>query len=203
VALGCRLLVGLVLTGAAHGGSIDRLKNFMRDAHSLRAEFEQSVYGTPDKPAAASRGKMQMERPGKFRWEYTQPFKQLIVGDGEKVWIWDPDLNQVTVRKMRVALGSSPAALLAGNNEIEKNFNLKDAGSRDGMEWLDAAPKGGEGNIESVRLAFKGNSLARMELKDSFGQVTVIRFSSVQKNPLLGEDLFRFTPPRGADVLEE
>ena len=147
---------------------------------------------------------MQFVRPGKFRWVYQKPYEQLIVGDGEKFWLHDVELNQVTVKKLDAALGSSPAALLSGNNEIERSFVLKDTGERDGLEWLQALPKAKDTSFEKILMAFNAQSdLVVMELYDAFGQKTVLRFSNMQRNPQLATQLFKFVPPKGADVLGE
>ena len=140
-------------------------------------------------------------RPGKFRWTYVKPYAQLIVGDGSKVWIYDEDLKQVTVKKLDQALGSTPAALLAGNNEAMRAFNLSDQGAKGGLEWLEALPRDKEGNFERIRMGFGSSGLEVMELLDSFGQTTVLKFTSLQRNPRLDPGLFRFSPPKGADVI--
>jgi outer membrane lipoprotein carrier protein len=130
-----------------------------------------------------------------------KPYAQLIVGDGSRVWIYDEDLKQVTVKKLDQALGSTPAALLAGNNEAMRAFMLSDKGARDGLEWLEALPRDKEGNFEKIRMGFGSSGLEVMELVDSFGQTTVLRFESLERNPKLDPGLFRFSPPRGADVI--
>ena len=147
---------------------------------------------------------MQFVRPGKFRWVYQKPSEQLIVGDGEKFWLHDVELNQVTVKKIDAALGSSPAALLSGNNEIERGFKLKDSGTKDNLEWLQATPRTQDTSFEKVLMAFNAQSeLVVMELQDVFGHTTVLRFSKLQRNPQLSPQLFKFAPPKGADVLGE
>lgn len=188
---------------AAHAGSVDSLRAFVRESQTARAQFSQTVLDRNGRATSLASGVMAFSRPGKFRWTYEKPYAQLIVGDGAKLWIYDKDLNQVTVRKLDEALGSSPAALLAGNNEIERFFNLTDAGSRDGLEWLDAAPKSSDTMFAAVRMGFAGASLKQMELKDSFGQTTIIRFDKLERNPKLPADQFRFAPPQGADVIGE
>lgn len=199
--LGC--LGAVAFAAPAHAQSIERLKNFIRETHSARAEFSQTVLDKDARPKERSSGTMQFSRPGKFRWEYLKPSAQVIVGDGEKLWLWDPDLNQATVKKMHAALGSSPAALLAGSDAIEKSFALKDGGKKDGLEWVEATSRDPESTFESMRMGFSGNSLAAMELKDNFGQTTLLRFAKLEKNPRLAADVFKFTPPAGADVIGE
>ena len=180
---------------------IDSLKNFVRGTQSARADFEQRVVDKNQRKVSQANGVMQFSRPGKFRWLYQKPYEQVIVGDGVKVWVHDTELNQVTVRKLDQALGSSPAALLAGNNEIEKFFNLKNIGARDGLEWLEATPKSKESSFENVRMGFDRQTLKVMELRDNFGQTTVIHFSKMERNPKLAANQFHFTPPPGADVI--
>ena len=188
---------------AAHADSLDRFKTFLRDTQSARAEFEQKVYGRGGKLTQESSGSFVFQRPGRFRWTYAKPVDQLIVGDGERVWIYDRDLNQVTVRRLSRALGSTPAALLAGASDVEKAFELRDAGSRDGLEWMEAKPKECEAGFELVRMGFGPQGLQAMELIDHFGHTTRLRFSNLRPNPKLDPAEFRFEPPPGADVLGE
>ena len=147
---------------------------------------------------------MQFERPGKFRWAYEKPYEQLIVGDGDQIWFYDRDLNQVTVRDLDMAIGSSPAALLAGSSDIEKSFDLTEIGLQGDAEWLEARPKARESTFEWVRLGFtpKG-ALKAMELHDNFGQTTILTFSHLEQNPKLKPELFKFSPPEGADVIRD
>jgi len=188
---------------AASASSLDALRSFLRDTHTARAQFSQMVVDKKMTSVQQASGTMEFARPGRFRWVYQKPYEQLIVGDGHKLWMYDADLNQVTVRKLDQAIGASPAALLAGSNEIEKNFDLKDLGRRGSQDWLEAIPKGKESSFESVRMGFNGDILETMELRDHFGQTTVIRFSSVERNPKLSPNAFKFTPPKGADVIGE
>lgn len=196
---------------SAHAGAIDKLKTFIAATRSAQANFTQEVLDQNGKKIQSASGIMQFQRPGKFRWTYQKPYEQLIVGDGSKFWLYDADLNQVTVRKLDAALGSSPAALLSGSNEIERGFTLTENGNRDGLEWLQATPKGkGPGNKEqdssfnSILMAFNPQAeLVVMELSDMFGHKTVLRFSAMQRNPKISEQLFKFTPPKGADVLSD
>jgi outer membrane lipoprotein carrier protein len=191
----------ILAMGNASAGGVDRLREFVDGAKTLRAQFSQTVLDRAGKVTNESSGTMQFSRPGKFRWEYTKPYPQLIVGDGQKLWIWDSDLNQVTVKKLSDSLGSSPAALLAGSNEIERSFTLIDGGDKDGLDWLQAQPKDRDTTFESIRMGFGDAGLQIMELVDSFGQKTVIRFAKIEKNPKLGAAMFKFTPPKDADVV--
>lgn len=188
---------------AAHAGSLDQLKTFLTDAKTLKANFEQTVSDGSGKIIQRSTGSMEFARPGKFRWEYQKPYQQLVVGDGEKLWLFDPDLNQATVRKLDKAIGSSPAALLAGDAEIDNNFKLKDAGAQNNLNWVLATPKSTESTFEWVRMGFGDSGLSVLELKDNFGQTTVIKLTNVQLNGKLPTTDFSFTPPKGADVISD
>lgn len=191
----------IALPGLAHADAIQRLHDFVRDTKTLSGRFNQTVYDNNGRKSQETSGELFFSRPGKFRWVYHKPYEQLIVGDGKKIWIYDADLEQVTVKKLDQSIGESPAALLAGNNDIDRHFNLKDGGTKDDIEWLEATPKSKEGTFEQVRLGFRGNALVAMELKDNFGQKTLLKFSEMKNNPAFGTDLFRFKPPKGADIL--
>ena len=187
----------------AEAGAIDQLNRFLQETRTLKADFAQVVVARGGRKPQESSGTVAISRPGKLRWEIIKPYPQLVVGDGEKIWIYDPELKQVTVRKAGQALGGSPAALLAGKNELERDFVLKEAGEAEGMAWVEATPKQSESGFEKVRLGFAGADLRGMELHDNFGQVTHIRFSKLVRNPNLPADTFRFVPPAGADVVGE
>jgi outer membrane lipoprotein carrier protein len=191
----------VLLATAVCAASIDRYREFLNSTHAARAAFEQKVYDRNGKLVQESKGSFVFQRPGRFRWVYDKPADQVIVGDGKRVWIYDRQLNQVTVRKMEAALGSTPAALLAGGTGVEKAFELADGGEQDGLEWMLARPRQQEAGFESVRMGFHGNDLLAMELKDQFGQTTRLRFSHLQRNPKVDPESFRFDPPKGADVL--
>ena len=200
-----KTLLGLLACAwsfAVQADATGKLKNFIASTHSGQADFTQAVLDKNGKKIQSASGTMQFVRPGKFRWTYQKPYEQLIVGDGEKFWLHDVELNQVTVKKLDAALGSSPAALLSGNNEIERSFVLKDIEERDGLEWLQASPKAKDTSFEKILMAFSAQSdLVIMELHDAFGQKTVLYFSNLQRNPQLSPQLFKFEPPKGADVL--
>lgn len=200
------VFLSFVLPLSAYAAATDKLKNFIASTHSAQANFTQEVLDKSGKRIQSATGTMQFVRPGKFRWVYQKPFEQLIVGDGEKFWLHDVELNQVTVRKIDAALGSSPAALLSGSNEIERGFELKDNGTKDNLdlEWLQATPRAQDTSFEKILMAFNAQSeLIIMELYDAFGHTTVLRFSKMQRNPQLSSQLFKFVPPKGADVLGE
>ncbi len=197
------ILLGWVLAGSAWAAGTDRLNTFMTDTQSAKSEFSQRIVDRSGKVTQESRGTLEFARPGKFRWTYVKPYNQLIVGDGSKVWIYDPDLNQVSIRKIDAALGSTPAALLSGNNDAMKAFVLKDEGTRDGLEWVLATPRQKEANFERIRIGFSAAGLAAMELTDAFGQQTLLKFLTMERNPRIDPSTFQFTPPKGADVIGE
>lgn len=199
-----RLVLSLVLLAAAtavDAGGIDRLNQFMTVTQAATADFEQRIYGREGKVVQESRGTFAFSRPGRFRWAYVKPYAQLIVGDGARVWIYDEELRQVTVRKLDVALGATPAALLAGSNAALKAFTLTDGGAKDGLEWVEAVPREQESSFERIRMGFGFSGIERMELTDTFGQTTELRFTDFQRNPRVDAALFRFVPPPGADVI--
>ena len=193
-------VLALAVPGA-HASSLERFSDFISQTLTARGQFEQKIFDQNRKLLQQSSGVLAFSRPGKFRWNYVKPYTQLIVGDGSRVWIYDEDLKQVTVKKLDLALGSTPAALLAGNNEAMRAFRLSDKGAKDGLEWLEAVPREKEGNFERIRMGFGSTGLEVMELLDSFGQTTVLRFESLEHNPKLDPGLFRFSPPKGADVI--
>jgi len=198
------LLLLLLLPGVALGAAtVEELKALLRETTTARAHFAQIVLDSNMKTLQQVTGTMQFSRPGKFRWEYDKPYEQTIVGDGARVWLYDKDLNQVTVRRFDRAIGSSPAALLAGSNEIEKDYALTGLKSRDGLDWLEAVPRTRDTAFERINLGFGKSGLEAMELRDQFGQITVIKFSTIERNAKLAPELFRFTPPKGADVISE
>jgi len=197
------LLAVLLAPALALGSGVERFQSYLRSTQTARADFEQKVYDRERKLVQQSKGSFAFLRPGRFRWTYAQPYPQLIVGDGKRVWIYDEDLNQVTVRAMARALGSTPAALLAGAADVERAFELADAGQRDGLEWVQAKPREREAGFELIRLGMGAAGVQAMELVDQFGQTTVLRFSNIARNPTLDPSAFRFTPPKGADVLGE
>ncbi|MBK9392677.1 MAG: outer membrane lipoprotein chaperone LolA [Uliginosibacterium sp.] len=190
-------------SGVASAAALDQLHQFLDVTKTARANFSQKVINKSGKAGQLASGSMAFARPGKFRWEYQKPYSQLIVGDGSKLWTYDKELNQVVVKPMGSALGATPAALLAGGNDMEKNFSLTEGGAEDGMEWLNAEPKSKDAGFERMRIAFKGGVPQVMEVRDNFGQTTLLLFAGFERNPSLPSDSFRFSPPKGADVVGE
>ena len=197
--------VGLlwVFCGNSFAAGPDQFKAFIADTQTARAGFSQSVAAKSGRKPQLSQGTFAFSRPGKFRWIYEQPYYQLIVSDGQKLWIYDKDLNQVSVKQLGQALGSSPAALLAGDAALEKHFVIKDGGSSEGLDFIEATPRGQDNSFERVRIGFRDNLPQLMEVHDNFGQTTTLRFSRFERNPALPAALFHFVPPKGADIIGE
>ncbi len=187
--------------GVAWADSVADLKSWLRDTRTLKAEFAQTSVGGIG--GGKSQGTMAISRPGKFRWSITKPYTQLMVGDGSRIWLYDPELKQVIVRPSQKALGGTPAALLAGDNEADQRFNFKADGAHAGAEWVIAEPKQNDTGFVRIRIGLAGNELKGMILEDSFGQTTTLVFSNVVRNGDAPASLFRFTPPAGADVLKQ
>ena len=197
----------MLVASSASAAAIERLHQFLETTKTVRANFTQIVVAKNGKRPQQSSGVMIFSRPGKFRWQIEKPYAQLLVGDGEKIWIYDPDLRQVTVKKAGNALGGTPAALLAGGSggksSLEKSFTLREAGEREGLEWLEAIPKSQESGFEKLLLGFSGSDLKAMDLLDNFGQTTSLLFSSLERNPAISPSLLSFKPPAGVDVISE
>jgi outer membrane lipoprotein carrier protein len=210
VAIGASLLVAQ----QAFASGTEQLKAFVAQVHSARGDFVQQEVRAPSKAQQAasdavqvmpknttSSGTFVFARPGKFIWSYEKPYQQVLQADGDKLYVYDKDLNQVTVRTLGGALGASPAAILFGSNDLDKNFTLHDAGVKGGIDWLELIPKAKDTQFQSVGIGFKDGNLQAMELHDVFGNVTLLTFSNIQKNPPLPADAFKFTVPKGADVI--
>lgn len=202
----CASALLAVAAPAVQAAATDQLQTFVTTVKSARGEFTQrQVKGKGDnvKITGTSSGTFAFARPGKFTWRYTKPYDQLLQADGQTLFIFDKDLNQVTERKLDGALGSSPAAILFGSNDLSKNFVIKDGPVRDGIEWLELTPKSKDTQFERIGIGFKNGGLEAMELLDAFGNTTLLTFTGMQKNPALPADTFRFTPPKGADVIKQ
>ena len=198
-----RFLVLLLLSFSASAGGLDDFLAFNAATRTATARFEQQVLDREGKVVERASGTFAFARPGKFRWTYDKPHQQVLVGDGVKLWIHDPDLNQVTVKRIDAAISSTPAALLAGRDDITALFTLRDAGSAEGLSWVEASPKAQDTGFERVRLGLQGKTLAAMELHDQLGGRTMLRFSDLKANAAISLDTFKFTAPKGADVIED
>src|ERR1700761_2389873 len=212
-----RVAIGASLLVAQHAfaSGTEQLKAFVTQVHSARGDFVQQEVRAPSKAQGASdalstsgisktgtsSGTFTFARPGKFIWQYEKPYAQLLQADGDKLYVYDKDLNQVTVRSLGGALGASPAAILFGSNDLDKNFTLRDAGVKAGIDWLELIPKAKDTQFQSVGIGFRDGNLQAMELHDVFGNVTLLTFSNIEKNPSLPANQFKFVVPKGADVI--
>ena len=197
------------LAAAAHAGAIDSLENFVRNAKTGHADFTQVITapprdGQPGKTRSSS-GSFDFQRPNRFRFEYRKPFEQTIVADGQTVWLFDKDLNQVSQRKQVKVLANTPAAVIAASPDLEsikRDFELQPLPDQDGLQWVQATPRQKEGQLTSMKIGFRGEQLAALEIQDSFGQRSVLTFNNMQVNTSVNPQTFHFTPPKGADVLQ-
>ena len=208
-----RPLVVLVLTAAVasvRAGGLESLESFVKTAASGRADFTQVVTAPAREGQAArsktSTGTFEFARPNRFRFHYLKPFEQTIVADGQTLWLHDVDLNQVTARKQSQVLGSTPAALIAAAPDLgalRKDFNLEAAPDQGGLQWVQATPRAKDGQLSSVKVGFRGNELAALEIFDSFGQRSVMSFERMQLNKPVAPEAFQFKPPAGVDVVRQ
>jgi len=198
------LLLPLLLAAqTANADGMSSVKVFYEQTKSVRANFHQVVTDKQGRKVQEVDGEMQLKRPNKFRWDYHKPYEQQIISDGNQVWLYDTELAQVTVRELNKSIGSSPAALLAGGEAIDKSFKLINAVRKDSLEWVSAIPKDKESGFSKILMGFKDNKIQEMSLIDSFGHTTKIIFSQVEVNPSLEEKSFLFKPPQGVDVVGE
>ena len=182
---------------------IEALHRFISDTKTAQADFTQTVLNKDGSVKQQATGTVIFSRPGKFRWTYATPFKQIIVGDDDKIYLYDVDLAQVTIKHLDPAMGGSPAALLAGDNSMEKFYLLKDAGSHDGLSWLIATPKQKDSAFRQIAMGFDQHSLVEMKIYDNFGTTTAIKLSQMARNLKLPADAFKFIPPAGVDVISD
>ena len=202
--------VSLALVGSAWAGGMESLEGFVKTVKSGRADFTQTVTapsrdGEPSR-VKTSTGTFEFQRPGKFKFDYKKPFAQSIVADGQTLWLYDADLNQVTQRPQAQTLGSTPAALIAAAPDLralQNDFTLEAGPDRDGLQWVKATPKSKDGQLQSVQVGVQGDALAALEILDSFGQRSVLRFSKVEVNPSLAASAFAFKAPAGADIVKQ
>lgn len=183
-------------------GPVETLREFVQNVRSGQGRFTQTVTSPDGKRRKVSQGVFEFQRPDRFRFVYAKPFEQTIVADGQKVWLHDPELNQVSVRRLSQALGATPAALLAGGS-LDKDFELAAQPARDGLEWAQATPRQRDGAIQTMRVGFRGKDLAALEILDQFGQRSMLQFPDFKANAAVLPEQFRFTPPPGADLIEQ
>ncbi|ULJ70400.1 outer membrane lipoprotein chaperone LolA [Wielerella bovis] len=189
-----------VLAATANAGGIDALRQFNNDADGISGTFTQTVQSR--KKTQTSSGSFQILRPGLFKWEYSKPYQQKIIGDGKHIWLYDVDLKQITQSNQDQTIGDSPAAILSNKTALDASYSLKEDGKKDGVDYVLATPKKANAGYQFIRIGFKGNTLAAMELKDSFGNQTTIRFNNVNTKPNLSRSAFTFTPPKDVDILK-
>lgn len=182
-------------------GGLETLHKFNNDTDGISGQFTQTVQSK--KRLQTTSGNFSIQRPGLFRWEYIKPYKQTIVGDGKNVWLYDQDLAQVTKRSQNQTIGDSPAAILSNKSALNANYTLTEDGSAEGINYIRAKPKRNNTGYQNIRIGFRGDNLAKMDLKDSFGNQTTIIFSNINTKPKFDRSIFKFTPPKGVDVLSE
>ena len=207
------LIATLLIAAAAHStwaNGLDSLEKFIKTVKTGRTDFTQVVTAPPKDGQAArtkkSSGSFEFSRPGRFKFVYKKPFEQFIVADGQTLWLFDVDLNQVTARKQAQALGSTPAALIASASDmsaLQADFTLTAVPDSEGLEWVQATPKAKDSSLEHVRVGFKGADLAALDILDSFGQLSSMRFTTLQSNVALEPNSFAFKPPAGADLIRQ
>lgn len=197
-------LAAMALTaaiGLSHAGGIAELQNFNSHFNSVSGQFSQTVQNK--KHTQQTSGSFAIQRPGLFRWEYTAPYKQIIVGDGKTVWLYDEDLAQVTKRAQNQTIGDTPAAILSDKTALNSNYHLAEDGSENGTSYVKATPKRQNTGYQYIRIGFQNSQLISMQLKDSFGNQTSIQFSNINLQPQLSRQQFQFTPPKGVDILTQ
>jgi outer membrane lipoprotein carrier protein len=196
-------LLALLFSTAAFAGARDDLNAFTQGLKGLEGQFTQTVFDANGKLKESSSGRLALSAPRLFRWEYTKPYEQLVIADGSKVWVYDPDLSQVTVRAQGAEEHNSPLATLIDPARLDRDFDVVETGTRDGLDWLELTPKQDENAaFQSARLGFDASGLARMEVVDMLGQRTQISFSGWKKNPAFAKGTFRYTPGKGVDVVD-
>lgn len=198
----CLLLLLGLTAGSAGAGGKDRLEAFLSGVESLQARFDQSVFDTSQGQTRRLEGVFYLQRPGKFRWDYTEPKGQLVLADGKTVWLVEEDLKQAYQKSQSDALRGTPALLLTEELKLDDHFEIADLGTGQDLEWVELIPRDPESQFTRILLAFNGNELRRMELADKFAQVTRFAFSDIRRNPRLDPKLFVYVPPRGTQLFE-
>lgn len=195
-------VTALVIASSAHAEGEAVLKTLF-SYKTLKADFTQEILDQSRNVQQRMSGRLVIQRPGKFRWNYQAPYEQEIVADGSKVWLYDVDLEQVTVKRQDQALQGSPASLLSTHAKLEDEFKVKTLQRNDGLQWFELIPKSNESSFEKIMLGLKQKQLHRLEIRDSFGQQTDVQFENVQTNPSVSADTFAFSIPKGVDVIDE
>lgn len=201
-----RLFLLLLLTFTslvAQATATQDLHRFFNQVQRYSARFDQVTLDEAMNPIQESSGNLLIERPGKFRWNYTVPYEQLIVGDGKQVWVYDIELKQAAVRRMEGALGATPAILLSGKGALEGIFVIKDLGRQGELDWVQLTPKKNDGGFETIRIGFEKGKIRTLEMVDGFGQTTRVTLRDAKENVQISADKFSFKPPAGVDVITE
>ena len=198
---GIALLCCLTITPVHAGIAMDRLQAFFTEVQSLRGDFTQTTFDDHNQIRDRAQGTFALQRPGKFHWNYQSPYQQLIVANNKKVWLYDSELEQVTIKKLDEAVGNTPAQLLSSGESLDKSFEISEIGAIDNLQWVELTPREKNTSFEQIRLGFYQHDLRTMELMDNFGHTTRLEFSHLQRNPRLAAALFEFTPPPGVDVV--
>jgi outer membrane lipoprotein carrier protein len=201
--LGAWSVIAAPAVAAPAPSGVESLRRFFADVNRYTARFDQVVVDETGETIQESKGRLWIERPDKFRWDYDTPYKQEIVSDGERLWVYDEDLKQVTVRPLEGGLLDTPAVILAGRGRLEQQFTIKDDGVKDELAWVELSPKHKDSGFEKVRLGFEQGRLRRFELIDSLGQTTRYSLSDGLENKPISAERFSFTPPPGVDVVGE
>jgi outer membrane lipoprotein carrier protein len=197
-------LCALLVAGIAHAGAREQFDQFSKGVQGLSSRFEQSVFASDGELRETSSGSVKLQAPRLFRWEYERPFPQLLVADGDHIWIYEPDMEQVTVRRQSLEEQNSPLAMLIDPAELERQFKVAEDGESQGQRWLLLTPrKPDDAPFEKARLGFSAQGLASMEMYDSLGQRTLMAFSPWQRNPRFAADTFVFVTPPGVDQVGE
>ena len=204
IAIFCLMSVGMQMS--SHATALEQFKSFVANTKSAKGEFSQQQVKMQEGKAKLSKtalGSFMFARPGKFIWTYSKPYEQTLQTDGDQLFIYDKDLNQVTIKALGGALGASPAAILFGGSELEKNFTLKEVGVKQELEWLEAIPKAKDSQFEHIGIGMKDGMPVALELRDTFGQISLVTLKNVEKNPVFKVDQFKFIVPTGADVFKQ
>jgi outer membrane lipoprotein carrier protein len=200
------LVCATAAPSAVAAGSVQLLEQWLQQTQSGSAEFTQTVTNPKGPAQAPAAGRFAFERPDRFRWDYTKPYAQVIVSDGKQLWTYDRDLDQVTITPVSQAFKGTPAAIFAGA-DLTRLFTLQPLPDADGLQWVQATPKTKDGNFDWIRIGLRetahGPEVVELQLRDAFGQISTMRFSAIVRNPKLGADSFRFTPPKGASVIRQ
>ncbi|MEA3150658.1 MAG: outer rane lipoprotein carrier protein [Gammaproteobacteria bacterium] len=195
------LAMGFLSAGIAHATPAQQVEKYLAGLATWSADFTQTIDDGHGKVLRSAAGKLYVQRPGKFRWDYTEPSEQLVLADGTQIWFYDKDLAQANVRDMDATLANTPASLLSGGGSVSTQFDIKTLPPSGGLEWFQLVPKHADTDFQLVRIGFDKGELASMFLADKLSQVTQLTFTHPSRNAKFPADLFSFTPPPGVDVI--